>query len=72
MMHPTDHRVTGHRAVRGGRLAPVVCGACGCRLELLDGGRFLHFGRLGGRDARGCRIECAEVEHDMLGRPLAG
>jgi hypothetical protein len=71
MIHPTDRTVT-YRSVRGGQGAPVVCSACGCRLEATENGRFLHFGRLGGRDARGCRIGCAEVEHDVLGRPLGG
>ena len=72
MIHPTDNHTATHRSVRGGQGAPVVCSACGCRLEAVEGGRFLHFGRLGGRDARGCRIDCAELEHDVLGRPLGG
>ena len=72
MIHPTDNRTVSLRSVRGGQGAPVVCGTCGCRLEAADNGRFLHFGRLGGRDARGCRIDCAEAEHDVLGRPLGG
>jgi hypothetical protein len=70
MIHPTDNQTAAYHAVRGGHGAPVVCRGCGCRLESVGNGRFLHFGRLGGRDARGCRIDCAEREHDVLGRPL--
>ena len=70
MMHPTDTHA-GPRAVRDGQGAPVTCAACGCRLESVGDGTYLHFGRLGGRDARGCRIDCAETVHDVLGRPLA-
>jgi hypothetical protein len=69
MIHPTD-QTAAHRSVRDGQGAPVVCAACGCRLETFGDGRFLHYGRLGGRDARGCRIDCAEIEHDRSGRPL--
>jgi len=70
MIHPTDSQSTPRRSVRDGQGAPVVCAACGCRLEASGEGRFLHYGRLGGRDARGCRIACAEIEHDLLGRPM--
>ena len=72
MIHPTDNHTVVHHAGRGGQGAPVTCNACGCRLESSGDGRFLHYGRLGGRDARGCRIDCAEREHDVLGRPLDG
>jgi hypothetical protein len=71
MIHPTDNTAARPLAVRDGQGAPVTCATCGCRLETLDDGTYLHFGRLGGRDARGCRIDCAETEHDALGRPLA-
>ena len=70
MIHPTDHHPTRPLAVRDGQGAPVTCANCGCRLERVEDGSFLHFGRLGGRDARGCRIDCAEAAHDVLGRPL--
>jgi len=70
MIHPTDNQPASPRSVRGGQGAPVVCSACGCRLESASDGRFFHYGRLGGRDARGCRVSCAESEHDVLGRPL--
>ncbi len=58
-----------------GRGAPVTCARCGCRLRPADedgaGGAWLHFAPLGGRDARGCRVDCAEVAHDVTGNPLA-
>jgi hypothetical protein len=51
---------------------PVTCAACGCRLTLgPDGATWYHFSPLGGRDARGCRVECAELGHDERGRALA-
>jgi hypothetical protein len=59
------------QAVRDGRAAPVTCAACGCRLE--DGstpGAWYHFGRLGGRDAQGCLVSCADQAHDRHGRAL--
>jgi hypothetical protein len=58
------------RAVRSGQLAPVTCLACGCRLEAvgpLDDASWFHFGRLGGRDARGCRVACIDAPHDVEG-----
>lgn len=60
-----------HRAVRDGQLAPVTCDACGCRLESVGPSGhegWFHFGRMGGRDARGCRVACVELEHDASGR----
>jgi hypothetical protein len=70
MIHPSDTPRNGSSAVRDGQLAPVTCAACGCRLDDGGDGTWLHFGRLGGRDARGCRIDCAEVAHDAAGRVL--
>jgi hypothetical protein len=61
------------RAVRGGQSAPVTCAACGCRLEAsgtADEAPWFHFGRLGGRDARGCRTLCIEAAHDRGGQPI--
>jgi hypothetical protein len=58
-------------AVRDGQLAPVTCEACGCRLESdgsADGTAWFHFGRMGGRDARGCRVGCVEAAHNAEGR----
>lgn len=60
-------------AVRGGQVAPVTCAACGCRLEpsgTADEAPWFHFGRLGGRDARGDRTACIEAPHDRSGRAI--
>lgn len=70
MIHPTDN-LAGPSTVRDGQRAPVTCSTCGCRLESIEEGTWLHFGRLGGRDARGCRVDCAEAAHDASGRPMA-
>jgi hypothetical protein len=61
------------RAVREGQIAPVTCAACGCRLEpsgTADASPWFHFGRLGGRDARGCRTACIDAPHDRTGQPI--
>jgi hypothetical protein len=58
-------------AVRDGQIAPVTCDVCGCRLESVSSSGqegWFHFGRMGGRDARGCRVACVELEHDASGR----
>jgi hypothetical protein len=60
-------------AVRDGQVAPVTCATCGCRLEpsgTADEAPWFHFGRLGGRDARGDRTACIEAPHDRSGRPI--
>lgn len=60
-----------HRAVRDGQIAVVTCDGCGCRLEAVGGSgaeSWFHFGRMGGRDARGCRVDCVELAHDAEGR----
>jgi len=57
-------------AVRDGQLVPVTCEACGCRLEVVgraDASAWFHFGRGGGRDARGCRVACVDAAHDAGG-----
>jgi hypothetical protein len=54
---------------------PATCAACGCRLQAVgpvDATVFVHFGALGGKDARGCRVACAELTHDWTGRPIPG
>lgn len=61
------------RTVRDGQVAPVTCSACGCRLEAsgtADEAPWFHFGRLGGRDARGCRPGCVDAAHDREGRAI--
>jgi hypothetical protein len=48
----------------------VTCGACGCRLEavgLESDPAWFHFGRLGGRDARGHVVACVDAAHDIEG-----
>ena len=60
------------------RQGPVVCQTCGCRLEAIGAwpgeaestSTFRHFGGTSGRDARGCLIDCAELDHDLDGSPL--
>jgi len=54
-------------SVRDGRLVPVTCVACGCRLERRDDGTWWHFAGRGTRDARGCIVECAQWPHDAPG-----
>ncbi len=66
MIHPPDPEMT-RRHVRDGQRAPVTCAACGCRLEETAPDSWFHFGRFGGRDARGCRVGCAESQHDARG-----
>lgn len=50
-------------SVRDGRLAPVTCVACGCRLERRADDTWWHFSGRGDRDARGCIVACAEQPH---------
>jgi hypothetical protein len=64
---PETHRTS---AVRDGRDGPVTCAACGCRLAT-KGDAYFHFSPIGGRDARGCRIDCADAAHDATGRAIA-
>ena len=68
MIHPSDNELRP-LAVRDGHGAPVTCASCGCRLEATGQGWY-HFNPLGGRDARGCRVACADAAHDTAGRPI--
>ena len=68
MIHSTDPKLT--TAVRDGRDAPVTCASCGCRLEA-TGEAWFHFNPISGRDARGCRVACADAAHDAAGRAIA-
>jgi hypothetical protein len=69
MIHP-DSELSRPVAVRAGQLAPVTCASCGCRLAV-TGEAWFHFSPLGGRDARGCRIACADSAHDAAGRAIS-
>lgn len=67
-----DHETQQPRphAVRAGRIAPVTCRTCGCRLEAEGSDSdpaWFHFGRLGGRDARGHVVACVDAAHDVEG-----
>jgi hypothetical protein len=70
MIHPSDSELRRPIAVRGGQGAPVTCVGCGCRLTA-TGEAWFHFNPLAGRDARGCRIACADAAHDASGRAIS-
>jgi hypothetical protein len=70
MLHPSDPELRRPLAVRGGQSAPVTCASCGCRLAA-TGDAWFHFNPLGGRDARGCRVACADAAHDISGRAIS-
>lgn len=58
-------------SVRDGRIAPVTCVACGCRLEQRAGrDGWFHFRGEPGRDARGCIVDCAEDAHYATQLPI--
>ena len=69
MIHPSDPKLT--TAVRDGRDAPVTCAV----VWLSPGGDRRGVvplqPDLGGRDARGCRVACADAAHDAAGRAIA-
>jgi hypothetical protein len=48
----------------------VTCASCGCRLAQ-TGEAWFHFNPIGGRDARGCRVACADAAHDATGRAVS-
>jgi hypothetical protein len=70
MSNPTGSYALGYGASTDG---PVTCAACGCRLTAGRDGReaWFHFHGIGDRDARGCRVPCAELAHDRHGRAEA-
>ena len=71
MIHPPDSDVRPIVAIRDGRAAPVTCSDCGCRLQAVGhpgAEAWFHFQPLGGRDARGCSIGCADMAHDAAGQ----
>ena len=62
--------IAGHQPAGG----PVTCSSCGCRLERSTSNgvsAWYHFTPMAGRDARGCKIGCANEAHDARGRALA-
>jgi hypothetical protein len=63
-----------HISAAGPKAGPVTCASCGCRLERSTDGRqaWFHFAPMAGRDARGCRVSCADSAHDAMGRAAAG
>jgi hypothetical protein len=70
MLHRSGSEFQHPLAVRDGAGAPVTCSTCGCRLAQ-TGDAWFHFNPLGGRDARGCRVNCADAAHDATGRPVS-
>ncbi|HET9757907.1 MAG TPA: hypothetical protein VFP66_15490 [Candidatus Limnocylindrales bacterium] len=70
MLHRSGSDIQRPLAVRDGAGAPVTCSSCGCRL-FQTGEAWFHFNPLGGRDARGCRVACADAAHDATGRPVS-
>jgi hypothetical protein len=71
MIHPPDPELRPVSAVRDGRLAPVTCAECGCRLQAVGhpgSEAWFHFQPLAGRDARGCRVGCVDMAHDIAGQ----
>ena len=52
------------------RTGPVTCTSCGCRLERAAPDTYKHFAPMAGRDARGCKVACADADHDRQGRAL--
>jgi hypothetical protein len=71
MIQPTAPQFGPMPAVRDGRAAPVTCASCGCRLQAVGHAgaeAWFHFSPLAGRDARGCRVDCADAAHDAGGR----
>jgi hypothetical protein len=70
MIHPSDPELRAGLAVRDGHAAPVTCAECGCRLQAIGhpgAEAWFHFNPLAGRDARGCRVGCADAAHDASG-----
>lgn len=70
MLHGSGSEFQHPLAVRDGTGAPVTCASCGCRLAQ-TGDAWFHFNPIGGRDARGCRVSCADAAHDTTGRPVS-
>jgi transcription initiation factor TFIIIB Brf1 subunit/transcription initiation factor TFIIB len=73
MIHPSGSDPIHTRGVRDGQQGPVTCASCGCRLQgstIAGEVTWHHFSPMAGRDARGCRIACADAAHDAHGEPI--
>ena len=70
MLHPSEPEFRHPLVVRDGASGPVTCASCGCRLAQ-TGEAWVHFNPIGGRDARGCRVVCADAAHDATGRAVS-
>ncbi len=70
MLHPSGPDAETPLVVRDGASAPVTCASCGCRLAQ-TGEAWFHFNPIAGRDARGCRVACADAAHDSTGRAVS-
>jgi len=70
MLYRSDPEFRRPLAVRDGTGAPVTCASCGCRLSQ-TGEAWFHFNPIAGRDARGCRVACADAAHDHTGRAVS-
>lgn len=70
MLYRSDPEFRRPLAVRDGAGAPVTCASCGCRLSQ-TGEAWFHFNPIAGRDARGCRVACADAAHDHTGRAVS-
>lgn len=47
---------------------PTTCASCGCRLKVdAFEESWRHFPGSTGRDARGCRVVCVSLAHDIHG-----
>ncbi len=74
MIHPSDPQPAWPRRQAEVASGPVTCAACGCRLQAdstIDPAVWTHFSPLGGRDARGCTVDCVNLPHDASGRVFA-
>ncbi|MEA2536676.1 MAG: hypothetical protein QOF11_910 [Chloroflexota bacterium] len=74
MIQPSDPQPAWPRGQAMGAGGPVTCFTCGCRLTstATSATEWTHFAPLGGRDARGCRVDCVDLPHDRAGRAILG
>lgn len=62
----TPGQVPVARAVQPAGLSVVTCERCGCRLAAALDGTWHHFRGVPGADARGCRVGCADLAHELV------